>query len=230
MPQRILTGLLTRSGPRAGADDILSNIDWPRTKVFTVGGSEAGAAMFINLKGRNQNGVVQPGDEYELVRQDIIDKLRSLPDPETGEPIDIQVFRKEEVYQGRYLTSAPDIVLFINNKYVFSGGRVKGDSEWQVPAPQPTGSHALQGVFMAYGPSIEKSGKKLPNLKIYDVTPTVLHMFGLPILKDMDGRVLTEIFDDGSEPGQRQITYQAVDHEAERIRDKVRRLKRLRKL
>jgi len=83
---------------------------------------------------------------------------------------------------------------------------------------------------MAYGPDIRKSGEKLPNLKIYDITPTVLHMFGLPIVKDMDGRALTEIFTKGSEPGERRITYRGVDYEAERIKDRVRRLRKLRKL
>jgi arylsulfatase A-like enzyme len=90
--------------------------------------------------------------------------------------------------------------------------------------------HALQGVFMAYGPDIKKSGEKLPNLKIYDVTPTVLHMFGLPVVKDMDGRVLTEIFNEGSEQGQKQVIYREVDYEVERIKARVRQLRKLRKL
>ena len=227
IPQKILTRLLAHTGPRGETDDILSSIDWSRTKAFTIGTSNRGGTIFVNLKGRNPSGIVQPGDEYELVRQDIIDRLKRLLDPNTGEPAGIQVFKKEEVYHGKYLASAPDI-LFLKDNYLFVGARVDGDSEWR--GPQHCGTHALQGVFMAYGPDIKKSGEKLPNLKIYDITPTILHMFGLPIAKDMDGRVLTEIFDEGSETGQRQITYREVDYEAERIKDKVSRLKRSRKL
>lgn len=227
IPQKILTGLLAYSGPRGETNDILGSVDWSRTKAFGLGTTAAGGMIFVNLKGRNPDGIVQPGDEYELVRQDIIERLRNLADPKTGEPLDIQVFRKEEVYHGKYLASAPDILL-LKDKYVFSGARRLGDSEWQVP-PR-SGTHTRQGVFMAYGSDIKKSGEKLSNLKIYDITPTILHIFGLPIVKDMDGRVLTEIFDEGSETGQRQITYREVDYEAERIKDKVSRLKRSRKL
>jgi predicted AlkP superfamily phosphohydrolase/phosphomutase len=227
IPQRLLAGLLARSGPRGEVDEMFSGIDWSRTKAFAWG-VDAGAMISINLKGRNPEGIVQPGYEYELLRQDIIDRLGRLPDPVTGERVGIQVFRKEEVYHGKYLASAPDI-LFLRDKYVFFGTG-KGDSEWEIPTPFRSGMHALQGVFMAYGPDIRKSGEKLPNLKIYDITPTVLHMFGLPIVKDMDGRVLTEIFTKGSEPGERQITYRGVDYEAERIKDRVRRLRKLRKL
>ena len=229
IPRRLLAGLLARSEIKDHLADIFQSIDWSRTKAFGLGPTEAGSMIYINLKGKNPGGIVLPGDEYEQVRQDIIDRLRSMPDPETGEPLDIQVFRKEEIYHGKYLASAPDI-LFLNNKYRFLGGRREGKSEWQVPTPSRSGMHARQGVFMAYGPDIKKSGEKLPNLKIYDITPTALHMFGLPIPKDMDGRVLTEIFTESSEPGKRQVAYRGVDYEAERTKERVGRLKRLRKL
>lgn len=229
IPRRLLAGLVARTGLKGQLDDMLQSIDWSRTRAFGLGANEAGAMISINLKERNPEGIVPPGDEYERVRQDIIDRLRRLPDPETGEPVGIQVFKKEEVYRGKYLASAPDI-LFVKGKYIFFGGRGKGDSEWQVPTPSRSGMHALQGVFMAYGPDIRKSGEKFPNLKIYDITPTVLHMFGLPIVKDMDGRVLTEIFTEGSKPAGRQVIYREVDYEAERIKDRVRKLKRSGKL
>ena len=55
------------------------------------------------------------------------------------------------------------------------------------------GTHAKHGIFIASGP-LFKSGYKFKEAGIQDVTPTILHSFGLPVGKDMDGKVLTEIF------------------------------------
>ncbi|MDD3626947.1 MAG: alkaline phosphatase family protein [bacterium] len=57
------------------------------------------------------------------------------------------------------------------------------------------GTHAKHGIFIASGP-IFKQGYKFKEAGIQDVTPTILHSFGLPVGKDMDGKVLTEIFKD----------------------------------
>ncbi|MCD6600297.1 MAG: hypothetical protein J7L19_07030 [Dehalococcoidia bacterium] len=54
---------------------------------------------------------------------------------------------------------------------------------------------------MVSGPRIKESGEKLVNLSIYDIIPAVLHMFGLPVPDDIDGRVLTEIFKTDSKSG-----------------------------
>lgn len=80
---------------------------------------------------------------------------------------------------------------------------------------------------MACGPDIKRDGAKLAGLRIYDIAPTVLHMFGLPVPDDMDGRVLVEIFREGSEPAQREVKYQRVDLEREKIRDRITNLKRI---
>jgi len=59
-------------------------------------------------------------------------------------------------------------------------------------------------IFFACGPDIKQGRNKLPGLKIYDSTPTILHMFDLPIPRDIDGRVLTKIFKEDSEPRERE--------------------------
>ena len=56
------------------------------------------------------------------------------------------------------------------------------------------GYHDFYGIFLAYGKGIKK-GYRIHKAKIYDLAPTILHIFGLPIPNDMDGRVLTEIFE-----------------------------------
>ena len=98
-----------------------------------------------------------------------------------------------------------------------------------------TGSHRPLGIFVAYGPGIRKNFD-LGVAKIYDVAPTVLHIFGLPIPRDVDGRVLMELFEEGSEYASRKP--RLVDNAYYRrfmgkfyLRDRIRKIraKKLRK-
>ena len=60
--------------------------------------------------------------------------------------------------------------------------------------PANTGTHCENyGVFMIQGSRIKK-GKKIGDITPYDIAPTILSLFGEPIPSEMDGRVLTEIF------------------------------------
>jgi predicted AlkP superfamily phosphohydrolase/phosphomutase len=211
---------------RARRDDMITsyqNIDWSQTKAF---GLSVMGMIYINLKGRESWGIVEPGQEYEELRDEIITKLKQVTDPETGKAVDIKVFKKEEVYHGQYLDIAPDI-LYRMPKYP-QVASLKNEAEWGQPSF--FGNHELEGIFFAEGPDIKQSGEKLPGLKIYDIAPTLLHMFGLAVPKDIDGRVLTEIFKKESEPGQREVKYQKIDREAERVRHKIKELKKLKKL
>jgi arylsulfatase A-like enzyme len=82
---------------------------------------------------------------------------------------------------------------------------------------------------MVYGPDI-KSGLKLNNVTIYDFVPTVLHLLGLPMLSDMDGRVITEIFKPKSGPTQRKVGRQAAYSSKTAVREKIEQLKTTRRL
>lgn len=81
------------------------------------------------------------------------------------------------------------------------------------------------GIFFAYGPNINQNHEI--KARIYGIAPTILHMFGLPVPDDMDGRVLKEIFREGSEPARREVQYQKVDLENERVKGSIRKLKEL---
>jgi len=229
LPKRLVTSFALLIQQRQEVQEIYSDIDWSRTKAYGLGST---GMISINLKGREPEGIVEPGEEYEATRDDIIARLKRMVHPQTGEPLNLNVHRREEVYQGKYFYMAPDIIFMIDEYPQSLSAR--GDSEWVgLPTSEHgywTGWHRPQGMFMAYGPDIKKSGLRLDNLKIYSLTPTVLHMFGLPVPGDMDGRVLTEIFDEDSEPGRRKVVYRETDYEPQRIRHKVGELKRQKKL
>lgn len=176
---------------------VTSQIDWTRTRAFSLG--EYGG-VFINLQGREARGIV-PSEEYERLRSEIAEKLAKLKDPDTGAPVIQRVYRREKIYNGPHVGQAPDLVLHWNYAY---DCRERVGSEYQdvfedeaayLPFAdyKKTGVHRLQGVFLLYGPFVQPG--YLEEARLVDIAPTLLHLLGVPVPDDMDGRVLTEALD-----------------------------------
>jgi len=220
-PGWLLKKLSFRTTEKYDAIDLYENLDWSQTRAYSV----VGTGIYINLKGRDSKGIVK-AEDYNDVRNSIIEKLAKLVDPRTGESLSPKLFKKEHIYHGEHIDSAPDIVIWMP-PYTHHA-RINGDAEW-IGLSDPrklvlSGWHRLEGIFFAYGPDIKQSGDKLAGLKIYDITPTVLHMFGLPVPDDIDGRVLSEIFKPDSEPVRRHVIYRTTGEEQE-VKDKISKLK-----
>ena len=180
-------------------------IQWEKTKAFSYG---TWGTIYINLEGREPQGIVKE-EEYEKLRSEIIDGLRKMS---------VKAYRREELYQGRYLELAPDIIIKTDDYVNFISAKVGYGREF---LEEYGGAHRVNGTFIAYGPDIKKNLEI--DAKIYDVAPTILHMFGIPIPKDMDGRVLKEIFK--GELTMREIKYQEID-EMCNIKRRIRELRR----
>jgi predicted AlkP superfamily phosphohydrolase/phosphomutase len=150
--------------------------------------------VFINLRGREPQGCVPP-EEYEAVRQQVADALRELKHPQSGRPLVDEIIFKEQVYQGPYAERGADLLpvmdgfryiafpLFASNTQIVTS-QVRGDS----------GCHRLHGILLVSGPAV-RQGIKLDGARIIDLAPTILYRMGLPVPGDMDGRVLTEMFE-----------------------------------
>ncbi|MFQ6105765.1 MAG: hypothetical protein ACE5NL_01690, partial [Candidatus Hydrothermarchaeaceae archaeon] len=161
----------------------LKGIEWKRTKAYTY---ISGMGFYVNLKGRERNGIVEKED-YDKVRDQIIGALASLKDPETGKQI-VRGLKKEELYNGPHMENAPDVVYdILDEKYDISTILYKKGKGLISPSTRMS-SHAKKGIFLAYGPDIAK-GKTI-EANIVDIIPTVLHILGLPVSKEMDGKVL----------------------------------------
>jgi len=189
-------------------------IDWNRSKVLLLQG------IYINRNLINDK-------DYEQFREQLIEELRNIKNPETGERLYRDVYKKEQILNGPYLDKAPDI-LTVTNGYVV---RPKYNTKklWEFSNLEATGHHELNSIFIAYGPDIKK-GYKIEGAKIYDIAPTILHIFGLPIPNDMDGRVLMEIFEEDSELARKEPVYVDPSYydqkdERERLKAKIKELK-----
>jgi predicted AlkP superfamily phosphohydrolase/phosphomutase len=223
------TGLAKRLPPRsiAGVEKALSQATaWHDTKAY--GRRITGiAAININLRGREPQGIVEAGQEYEKIREEVIEKLRSLKDPRSGERVMTEVYRNDEIYWGRKLDKTPDIVGIPSHKYRTGPGDF-AKSIFADFTSEVAGAHFAQpnGILIASGPDI-RPGEKIEAARLIDIAPTVLHMMGLPVPQDMDGRVLKELFKEESEAARRDARYQQLDIERERVESRIANLKRL---
>ncbi len=164
-------------------------IDWDRTLAYSQG---LFGNVYINLRGREPEGCVAPED-YDRVREDVARQLLTLTDPEDGDRIVNQVYRREELYSGPYLEEAPDLVVTMRDyAYMTRGGNeLSATDVISEPTVNHSGNHRLNGMLIMQGPGI-RPDYRVKGAHIMDVMPTVLHILGVPVPADVDGRVLSE--------------------------------------
>ena len=171
------------------------DIDWKRTQAYSLGNV---GQIYLNVIGREPYGCVRPGAEYERLRDDIIERLKTLQDPETGELVVETIYRREEIYHGDYLEQAPDIVFLPRRLEYFGFGEYEFGSHKIIESMRRgiSGTHRMNGIFLAYGAAV-RPGSETENASLYDLAPTILHLMGEPVPEHMDGRVLSEIIVEG---------------------------------
>ena len=177
-------------------------IDWSNTQAY-FDENPYFPVIRINVKGRRPHGIVEPGAEYERVRDGIIEALESWRHPVTGERIVEKAYRREEVYHGECFEEAADIIpkwaLQDGYSYGFRlSAQAPGDA-WIVPVdpndphspffPHKFSSHRDYAIFAAKGPGISP-GTRIDGMQIIDVAPTILQWLDVPVPADMDGRVM----------------------------------------
>lgn len=177
------------------ADSAIKAIDWSRTRAFAQGKE---GNLFINLRGRDPHGIVAPGAEYNAVRQEIIERLGELRDPDTGETAVTRVYRREELFRGPMTNLAPDLFIeWRDDMYMPTEQQGERDkvfvTRYREGMSWPTsGSHRLEGVLIASGPQI-RPGAEVSGATIFDLLPTWLRLLGQPVLGGLEGRVIDGI-------------------------------------
>jgi predicted AlkP superfamily phosphohydrolase/phosphomutase len=179
----------------------MDDIDWTQTKVYSAGNL---GQLYLNLKGREPNGVVPKEEADDLVDQLMTD-LSKLADPKTGQRIFDNIYKSRDIFSGS--TDSPDIVFF-DNEMRYSAHRMfeLGSNKLVTPHPIYSGNHKMEGVFFAAGSGIKSIAEtKSVEPQLMDLAPTILHCLGSYVPNGMDGRVLEEIFESTSELAQRKM-------------------------
>ncbi|MBA2565415.1 MAG: alkaline phosphatase family protein [Gemmatimonadetes bacterium] len=182
------------------------DVDWSRTRAFSMGHM---GQIYVNVKGREPKGIVDRGPAYEEVRNEVERALRKLVNPRTGGALVDRVIRREEVYAGPYVDAAPDLLVVMDDfRYIafplFASEAAVITSNIR---QNVSGSHRMEGILAVRGPQVAR-GRTVTGARLVDVAPTVLHLMGLPVPDDMDGRVLRELFA-GAGDASRDVKFEA---------------------
>jgi predicted AlkP superfamily phosphohydrolase/phosphomutase len=173
-----------------GSSEWLRDIDWSSTKAYVVGLT----GMFLNIKGREAEGIVSPGEEARALKAEIIAKLNGFTDDEKGETGINEVFDAAEIYNGPYMGNAPDLLIGYNAGYRVSwdcaSGMVSGPI-FEDNTKAWSGDHCLDprlvpGVFFCSHPTSSD------HPALVDIAPTALTLFGLAPAGHMEGSPLLE--------------------------------------
>ena len=189
---------------RFGESAFLSrkHIDWSRTKAYSQGNF---GQIFLNLKGRQPQGCVEPADALALL-DELKSALMAMPNPETGEPLVEHVYEAAEIYEGPYLGLAPDLTVVLKDwKYRTIGLHDFTTNRVISPAFGPTGDHRMEGIFIGKGPAFAQGGRLDESANLLDIAPTLLQILGVPVPNDMDGKVLHEVLDHSRIPASTQF-------------------------
>lgn len=201
---------------RLGGEAFFPDIDWEQTRAFS---EEFRGNIWINLRGRDPHGTVEPGAEYDRLRDQIVAMLPDLQDPETGARPIRRVWRREELFHGPFLSRFPDLVVEAEYPDMFKPhGSYVGPAAARRLSPEEmakraiTGCHRMDGVFIAWGRDIQP-GRQTRSAALIDVAPTVLHLLRHPVPIEMDGRVLSEVLQPDVAVGVRTTTLAELGYE-----------------
>jgi len=213
-----------------------SRIDWKKTRAYSDG---VMPVVWINLKGRDPDGIVEPGAAYDAVVSEVTEALLAARDVTTGRRVVEAVHHRDAIYEGACVEAAPDLLVeWKDDEPVL--GLVPGDGGAAVMPEFPTGEftvitgeHRPDGIFVMQGPGV-RSGEALEGLSIMDIAPTVLFGMGAPVPADVDGRVMMQAFNAEYLEGKTLVKSEELagdggrsdyqDDDAETIRDRLRDL------
>jgi predicted AlkP superfamily phosphohydrolase/phosphomutase len=171
----------------------LQDVDWRASVAYGMGNM---GFINVNLKGREPQGIVEPGKDYERVLDRISERLFALKDPRSRTSLVDQVLRGREIYKGPQVSKAPDLYVVMKNytchargDYVFNTNRPL-ENLWLF-----SGNHRPNGILLGKGPGL-KQGYHTLGANIMDIAPTVLGLMNGLIPEDMDGRFLEDLLTD----------------------------------
>lgn len=160
-------------------------IDWSRTRAWGDGGYYG--RLFLNVKDREPNGIVDPG-AYEDTRAELIEKLEALGDEE-GRPIGTKVHRPEDLYPETNGV-APDLIVYFGDLTWRSVGQM-GTGEihtFENDTGPDDANHSRNGILLEVGDGLRGEVK---GATVVDIGPTVLGLLGLDPPPGSEGRVLS---------------------------------------
>lgn len=167
-----------------------TDVDWTKTRAYAPFGW---SGIFINTEGIRPNGSV-PESEYAKIRDELVERYKTLKNPDTWEPVGGPVHIKKDMYNGPFTPYGPDVMpLPLAERHMpvcFFGFQSK---EPVYKNNTLYGNHLMEGILLGNGPGIKPGS--VPKCTLYDMAPTLLYLLGHPVPDDMDGKVIDGLID-----------------------------------
>jgi len=158
-------------------------VDWSKTRAY----AQRICYIYVNLKGRDPHGIVEPGLEYEEVRDEIIRTLYDHTDPDTGlKPVALALKNEDARILGLYGDRIGDVVYALNPEFGGEHGNF-------LPAAG-YGIGSMKGLLIMAGPGIARGAVLKRNVWLTDIVPTLCHLAELPIPGDSEGSIIHQAF------------------------------------
>lgn len=155
-------------------------MDWSRTRAFSLP-TDRNSHIRVNLRGREPQGIVDPGKAYEVVLDELEGVFRSLINPLTGHAAVEEVFRVRREFPGEYADDFPDLAILWSAEAAIdavSSPRL-GEIRQRI-REQRSGNHRAEGFLLARGPAFKQGAGRYQG-DILQIAPTLLHLHGVPI-------------------------------------------------
>ncbi len=168
------------------SNEPLANVDWSGTRAYGLGLN----GLYINVRGRDRDGIVAAGVDANTLIQEIKTKLLQEKDPQTGLPVITRVDVASEVYRGPFAHSGPDLLVGYNRGYRAGWKTILGAFPPDVLEDNTnpwSGDHCMDYTLV---PGVLLSNRKIvaATPALTDIAPTILSEFGIAQPKDMMGR------------------------------------------
>lgn len=185
-----LNGYLALKEGKQQSEEWFKDVAWEKTKAYGLGLG----GIYLNIKDREAQGTVSPGEEAKALKNDIIAKLNGLKDEENGQTAINTVFDRDDLPPGPYKENCPDLIVGYNEGYRVSWDSVTGKVNevlFEDNTKAWSGDHCIDPRIV---PGIFFCNRKIntDSPAIIDIAPTILNLFGLEPPKHMDGRNLIE--------------------------------------
>lgn len=178
-------------------------VDWSRTRAYCPDES----SLYLNLRGREAQGIVTPGQEAQELLAEIIERLGQIADPDSGRPVQVTLHRKEDIYSGPFLDEAPDLLVAMDDYTTEVMAELGSNSLFAINKAR-NGTHNRDGLFIARGPGI-RAGLTV-NANLVDIAPTIVHLAGIAVPEETDGEVLLSMYAGTATTRQRDVKWESA--------------------
>lgn len=172
--------------PSPDSSQPLANVDWTQTRAYGLGLN----GLYLNLRGRESNGIVKPGTAADMLMAEIRTKLLAVHDPKSQQQVITRIDLASEAYQGPYARAGPDMLIGYNRGYRAGWQTILGAfpaEELEDNSNPWSGDHCMDYTLV---PGVLLSNRKIPAKApaLTDIAPTILDEFGIPKAQGMIGQ------------------------------------------